>query len=326
MYTSIGDVSTWGQLEAGSSVYTNPELSVKNRVVAAKMTALDELVEPADDFHIGAKSGDKVSVPITGRIASLSTTPLSETSRVPLAEPPRHEFQAQVFERGLGIMITQRYESLDRIDNNETNVVVLRDHMARTHNKVINDALIAARSFTYVPLSASTFNFDTDGTPTGTANAAFSFEHAVNLSERLVSFNVPYADGENYIMGISPRAYYAVVKDTRFQEIAKYRDSGGQGVLNGEVGKMANLRFVIDNDALANGIGTGSAFGSGIVVGAEGCKEVVGPWPPHFRVNTNFGGDFGRASAMAWLSFQGYAVPWNFTAHGDGRVCHYTSA
>lgn len=314
--------------EIDGTIYGNPKLSSQARMVSAKMTKLNDLVDPADDFALGKKSGDSVGFRLVGRISASATTPIGEFTPVPFTKPPYYTGTGTVDRYAQAIAWTGEMEDLDRLDVEDTNVRALNEHYGRTRNSLIDTALTSGRSFTYVSKTSSTYDFNTDGTVTDTAGAAFTLFHAQNLARLLQKNNVPYADGENYILAASVTLKFELLQDAGnqgFVDVKKYAASGAEGILKNEIGTVAQFRVIVDNDALADGIGTGSAFGSGFVCGYEAIKELM-VYPMHFRYNGNLGGDFANQKGIAWQSLEGWVVPWNFTTHGQGSICHITSA
>lgn len=318
-------VQTWAALGAASDIYVNPELSRKSRFISAHQVRCHEVVDPATEFNLGKKSGDTVGFRLVGRLTDLADSALGELTPIPLGDPPIYSGTGVVYRRGYGINWTGTRADLDRLDVEDMNIRALREHAARTMNKVIYDALAAARSFCYVPLTASTQNFTTTGSPSGTAAYAMTGYHWRKLCENLEANNVPYFDGESYAAVVSTKLKYDLLGDSGFIDVKKYSTGGAEGILNNEFGSAYGFRFILDNDRVANAIGSGSAFGSGIACGYEAMKEIM-VYPTHFRSNLNYGGDFGNQAAIAWQNMQGYKAPWNFTTHGDGRIAHITTA
>lgn len=322
-------MSTWAEVESG--IYGNPELSSELRFVASKKTRVLDLVTPADDFALGKNSGDTVGFKIAGPISGTATTALSETIPVPMATIPEYEVQGTVYQYGIAVPWTGQREDLDRLTVKDKVIHALKEHSARTHNVLAANAMIAGRSHCYVATGASAGNFTTNGTPSGTAASGFNFYHARKIRLGLVKNNVPPADGANYAAVASPTVTDGLLGDASssnngFIDIAKYSPGMADGILNGEIGMIQKLRIVEDNSgAISDAIGSGSAYGSMIVVGYDACREIM-VYPMHILINTNLGGDFGRQKAAAWLSLLGYKVPWIHSTHGQGAVLHYTSA
>lgn len=319
---------SWAEIESG--IYGNPELSKTSRFQASLMTRLNELVTPGEDFYIGKQSGDTVGFRLVSRITGTATTPLSEFQKIPMTKPTTYDATAVVYRRGIAVPWTGVREDLDRLDVEDTTIHALKEHSARTHNKLISDALIAGRSFCYVATGAATQSITDNGTPSGTAGANYSAYHARRIVNHLVKRNVPYADGSTYHAAVSPTMHMNLMDDVGvngFVDVKKYASGGAEGVMNGEVGTYMQTRYMVDNDSnsVADGIGTSSLYGSGFFCGLDACREVV-VYPMQLLANMNLGGDFGQQKAIAWLSMLTYKTVWIYATHGQGSTLHYTTA
>ena len=319
---------TWNSIE--SSIYGNAELSNRARMIAYKKMTLLDAVEPAGEFALGRKSGDTVGFRLVGRLTTLATTALLETQTVPFQTPPVYHGTAVVARYATAIPWTGTRADLDRLDVEDTNIRTLRDHSARTHNSLINTALVNGRSFTYVctgSTASPTHAWLDDGTVAGTAARNPQLYDLRKLKLRAVQNNIPPADGKSYWLYGSPQVEDGIISQTDDQswtDIAKYGPSGSEGVLRGEIGMISSIRVAIDNDVIDDSAGA-TSYGSGFLLGEEAVKEVM-VYPSHFRANMNLGGDFGNQQALAWQSMLAYTVIWNYTSHGQGQVVHITSA
>lgn len=316
--------------------YGNPELSKQELTLAYKQMRLVDAVTPAKEYALGKQSGDKVAWRILGRISGVATTALAEYQKVPFAKPPEYHASATVSRYATAIAVTQLRRDLDRIDVDEANIRVLRDHLARTHNRLIWTALKNGRSFSYVPTgSASSPTHAFAATSSMPANDAarnpllFDFRKIARYFE---TYNVPTADGEGYFCFCSPIFKEGVLSDTGangFVDVKKYASGGAEGILNGEIGTVHGFRLVMDNDAMnqsgvSEGIGSGSVFGTAFFLGADACKE-VSVYPPHFRLKTDLSNDFNNQSGVAWQSLLTYAVEKSYASHGEGSILHFAS-
>ena len=319
---------TWAEIT--SSIYGNPELSKQARMSPNFMMVMREAVDPAKEFAIGKRSGDKVGFRLYGRVAvGVADVALPETEKVPFGTVPSFHGTGQVDRRAFAVPWTGTREDLDRLDHESAVIAALKEHAAKVEDKVIYDKLVSARSFTYVALTASTFNFDTDGSPTGTAAIAFSLFHLRKLKLKATQYNIPSFDGQNWLFIGSPTIEDGLNGDVAAQgwvDVKKYSPSGAEGALMGEIGMAQRCRFLINNAPhFADNIGTGSAFGSGFLIGEDAIHEIM-VYPIEFRANMNVGDDFGNQKALAWQSMMGWVVPWDYTLHADARYIHYTTA
>lgn len=316
----------WAEIDGTN--YGNPELSTEARQIASQMCVMEEAVTPATDFALGRKSGDTVAYRLYGRISTSGTTALGEYQKVPFVDIPEYTGTGVVYRRGVAVGWTGTREDLDRLDVESTVVYNLAEHSGRTHNTLIYNQAVTDRSFAAVLTTSSNLNFTTNGTPSGTAAAPFTGWAARQIKKNFDKYNVPKFDGAGYLGIVSPTMYYNLFDDTAasgFIDVKKYAPGGADGALRGEAGSYMSLRFTIDNHAMTDGIGSGSAYGSGMFFGADAIKEIV-VYPMQLLANMNLSGDFGQQKAIAWLSFLGYKGPWNYTSHGQGTICHYTTA
>ena len=325
---------TWSELSSG--YWGNPELSKKELAIAYRMMRLADAVTPSSEYALGKQSGDKVAWRLVGRITQSGTTPILETQKVPFGKPTEYTATSTVYRYAFAIATTALRKDLDRINVDEVNIRTLREHLARTYNALIYAALVAGRSFAYVAtgsVSSPTNTFTTTGTPSGTLNRRFIRYDIVKLARYAEQYNIPPADGEGYIMFVSPSIKEDIMLDTAvngFIDVKKYASGGAEGVMNGEIGSAGGIRFVVDNDAMnvsgtSEGMGTGSAFGTGFFLGENAIKDVV-VYPPHFRLNMNLSNDFNNQAGICWQGLQTWACEWNYTSHGQGQIIHYTTA
>ena len=318
--------TTWQSLSGTS--FANPELSKQGRQVNEKILTLLNVVDPAGDLFLGKKSGDTVAFRIYGRIAGESTTAIAEQDTIPFTDLPEFHGTGSVDRYGIAIRWTGEREDLDRLDTESPIVNALREHNGRVESKLIYNELVAGRSFGYVPLTATTADFQTDGTLGSAAAVPFTFWHAQNIAKNLIKNNTPFADGENYVCTSSTTMYFDMLMDREAQgfiDVKKYASGGAEGVLRNEKGMVGQLRLVLENHTLDDGIGTGSAFGSGFVTGAEAIKELP-VYPMELRATMDLGGDFANQKAIAWQMLKGFKVAFNFSTHGQGSVLHYATS
>lgn len=314
--------------DLGGSIYANPKLSEEAEFISTQMMRMKDLTVPAGNMALGLNNGDSVGIKLWGRISGVATTALTESVRVPMATPPEYTVSATVYQRGIAVPWTKYREDLDRLGVEDVVVHSLNEHSARTHNTLIYNEAVAGRSFCYSATSGTAGTFTTNGTPSGTAASNLNGFHVRNIVKNLKKNNVPFADGNNYLAAVSPSSMMGLFDDSTavngFVDVAKYT-SQADGLLNGEVGKYFNVRFIEDNQVIPDNIGSSSLYGSGFVVGLDAIREIVAR-PMELLANMNLGGDFLRQKAIAWLSVLTYKAVWNHTSHGEGRICHITTA
>lgn len=308
--------------ESGT-VFGNPELSSEQRMVAARRMKLLDAVTPAGDLALDKKSGDRVSFRVRGELPTLRTTPIAENQKVPFDKAPKYYVTTQVYRRAQAMNSTHTYKTLDRLDGDSVDIKSLTLNSARVHNKLIYDELTSGRSLCYQPQSASTYTVTNTGTINGAAAAVFSRFHAQKINLTLTQYNVPTADGSNYFGFCSPLIADNLLLDVGvngYVDIAKYSPSEVEGLLMGEVGKIAGIRLSVDNDAMND---LGQTYGEMFVLGDNAIREVL-VYPSHFRFEDDLGDDFGNQSGVAWQSMLAYKTEANYTAFSGEIGFPYT--
>jgi N4-gp56 family major capsid protein len=142
----------------------------------------------------------------------------------------------------------------------------------------------------------------TNGTVTGTNNVAMNKAHVKAIVDTLKERNIPPAIGDDYISLAHPTTFRTFKND--LEDIHKYTDSGFQMILNGEVGRYENCRFV-EQTNIAKAAFTNAksnwAFFFGMDTVAEGIaipEEMRGKIPT----------DFGRSRGIAWYYLGGFGI------------------
>ena len=313
-------ISSWTSVTG--TIFQNEELSKKARYAADKRTKLAALVLPAGDLNLGKKAGDSVGLRLYGRITDSATSALGEFTPVPYSKIPEYYLTATVSRYGRAVAWTGTRQDLDRMDEKTTTINRLTEHYARTVNALIYAQLVAGRSFAYRPTGATAGTFNDDGTSAGAPTATFSMWHLQNVVKEMVRRNTPYADGNNYIAAISPILRFNITMDTAaggWVDVKKYAPGGVEGVFKNELGSISNVRFFEDNDILKDN--ETATYGCGFIVGYDAIREVP-VYPMHLRYNGNVGDDFGNQQAICWQMLGTWKPIWNYTAHGQGGICH----
>lgn len=158
----------------------------------------------------------------------------------------------------------------------------------------------------------------TNGTATATNNVAFNKDHAKAIVDLMKERNIPPYMGDDYMAIAHPTTLRTFKND--LEGIHQYTREGFQMILNGEIGKYENTRYV-EQTNVAKASWTNSKsnwiFFFGEDATAEGCaipEEVRGKLP----------GDYGRSKGVAWYYLGGFAK--NRLTAVDERIVKWDSA
>jgi hypothetical protein len=138
--------------------------------------------------------------------------------------------------------------------------------------------------------------------------------------------HVPFYTGNHYIGAFATKALRGL-KDDRVIEAWNMYLRKGDLIYNSEVGQCESVRLieVSRENALSNGVGTGSVLGEGVVFGDEAVTRIEVDFP-HLRADPNFQGDFGRVKAVIWYGIVSFATTWNTATDFEAKIVRVTSS
>lgn len=166
--------------------------------------------------------------------------------------------------------------------------------------------------------STSAITLTTNGTATGTNNSALLSGHVKSIVDMMKERNIPPYIGDDYVALAHPSTLRGLKND--LEQLHKYTPEGFQMILNGEIGRYENTRFVeqtnIPKAAWTNGVSNWAYFFGNDTV-AEG---IAVPEEMRGKIPT----DYGRSRGIAWYYLGGFGL-----VHPDaaqGRIVKWDSA
>ena len=195
-------------------------------------------------------------------------------------------------------------------------------------NKVIkNDAkkafdIAAEAQFSYTPLhicedgsSTTAVNLMTASTNTDTASVEMGKGHVKAIRDVMVERNIPPYMGDDYIAISWPTTYRTFKND--LESIKQYTTEGFKMILNGEVGRYENIRFIEQTNIAKDG----STYSDWCYfMGDDTVAEAVAV-PEEIR--GKIPGDYGRSKGVAWYYLGGFGLI--HTAQLQARIIRWGS-
>lgn len=230
---------------------TDPGLSAENKTFYDKT-----LIKVAGPHLVHAQFAQKKPIPKNGgktiefrQFGTLAkaTTPLTEGVTPDGKKLTVTDLTSTVQQYGDYVPLTDMIQltAIDRV------VVEALEAIGRqaglTLDTVVRDVLVAGTNVSYCPKIAA------DGTETevlSRANLDLSCRLTVDMVQRaatkLKANNVPTIDG-SYVAIIHPYVAYDLMRDKEWREVHTYAGTGN--IFNGEIGKIAGVRFVETSEA-----------------------------------------------------------------------------
>ena len=166
--------------------------------------------------------------------------------------------------------------------------------------------------------STSAVTLTTNGTATATNNVAMGKDHIKAIVDLMKERNIPAYMADDYVSLAHPTTFRKLKND--LEAVHQYTDAGFQMILNGEIGRYENVRFVEQTNIAKAGFSSAQSnwayfFGADTV--AEGIavpEEMRGKIP----------GDYGRSRGVAWYYIGGFGLVQ--TAATQARIVRWSSA
>lgn len=258
---------------------------------------------------------------------------LTETNTIPQGQSTVLQGTLTISERGFSVPYTQKLEKLAMISVRQPIMDQLK------YDSACDLDALCHQQFNLTPLRAwssttATFTVSTGGTALDTNSNAFNNTHAKLMTDTLKDRNIRPYRGDDY---------YAIARHTtlrtfknNLESIHQYTESGLTMIMNGEVGRYEQIRYVEQTSIPAGGAGdsttfdpftdTSDAWNGGFsdwifFFGADTVAEGVNtPEEIRFKEQT----DYQRSRGVAWYYLGGFGLA--RTTHAEATVIKWDSA
>jgi hypothetical protein len=211
---------------------------------------------------------------------------------------------------------------------------VLKNDAIKTFDRLawtqFNQTLL--RAIPTAGTSTSAITLYTNGTVTGTNTVAYNNAHAKAVVDTMKERNVPAYLGDDYYALAWPTTLRAFKNN--LETIHQYSDTGFKLIMNGEIGRYENVRYV-EQTNIAKGVGT---TGIANTAGGDMVPWVTGnsDWIFFFGNDTvaeaiatpeemrgKIPSDYGRSKGVAWYYLGGFGIVHTLAA--NARIVKWDS-
>jgi N4-gp56 family major capsid protein len=291
-----------------------------------------QFADVQDASQQGKKKGDTFTWDRVSNVAVRGTT-LTETNTMPETQFTITQGTLTITELGNSIPYSGKLEDLSKFSVRDTVMRVLKNDATRTldahcHTQFnLTPNRIGAATTTSVVLS-------TAGTCTTTNSQAFNNTHAKLIVDIMKEANVPAYTADDYYAIAWPSTYRTFKNN--LESIHQYTETGMTMIMNGEIGRYENVRYVEQTNVPKGGAAdtttfnaytnTADAWNGGFsdwifFIGEETVAEGIAvPEEVRAKIPT----DFGRSKGVAWYAMLGYGLVHTDTA--QARVYKWDSA
>lgn len=291
-------------------LFDNTQVTTQSSLsVEMKTFYEDTLIDTAEPKLVHDQFGDKYPIPANGgktiefrKYSALAkaTTPLTEGVTPSGDSLTVTNLESTISQFGKYITLSDMLE-LTAIDKNVVQATKLIGSQAgRTLDTITREKINAGTNVIYAPKSDGTAVLSR-ATLDGTCK--LSVDLIFQAQAQLEAMNADTID-DSFVAIIHPYAAYDLMRCDEFIEVHKYAKP--EEIYQGEIGKIANVRFVKSTEAKiwkGTGCPTGLAVFSTLVLGAHayGVTEVTGGGLQHIVKQLGYGDDpLNQRSSVGW--------------------------
>jgi N4-gp56 family major capsid protein len=308
-------------------------LSDELRQSVQPMVKFRQFCDVKDASQQGKKKGEAFTWDVVSNIATQGSSML-ETNTMPESNFTITQGTLTITEYGNSIPYSGKLEDLGKFSVRDTVMKVLKNDAT----KVMDCA--AHQQFNRTPLrvvgtASASVSLTTNGTATSTNSRALNKDHVKAIVDLMKERNIPAYTGDDYYALGWPTTFRTLKND--LETIHQYTESGLTMIMNGEIGRYENVRFVEQTNIPKGGAANSTTFNPFTNV-ADAWDNALSDWVFFFGEDTVAEGiavpeeirakiptDYGRSKGVAWYSLNGFGLVHQSDAT-QSRVVKWDSA
>ena len=322
----------WAVNSLGGFMYSR-QLSNVLRMAVQPLVKFRQFADVRDASQQGKKKGDIFTWDVFSDVATAGGI-LSETNTMPETNFTITQGTLTVTEAGNSVPYSGKLDNLSKFPVQELIQKVLKNDAVKTFDR------LAWAQFNQTPLriiptggtDTAALTLTTNGTVTGTNSIAYNNAHAKALTDLMKERNIPAYLGDDYYTLAWPTTLRTFKNN--LETIHQYSDTGFKLIMNGEIGRYENNRYV-EQTNIAKGVGTtgiASTAGGDMTAWTNGksdwmftfgndtvAEAVAVPEEMRGKIPT----DFGRSKGVAWYYLGGFGIV--HTVPANARIVKWDS-
>ena len=319
----------WAVNSLGGFMYSR-QLSNVLRMAVQPLVKFRQFCDVRDASQQGKKKGDIFTWDVFSDVATAGGV-VSETNTMPETNFTIIQGTLTVTELGNSVPYSGKLDNLSKFPVMELIQKVLKNDAVKTFDRQawtqFNQTLLRAIPVGGTDTAAITLF--TNGTVTGTNSIAYNNGHAKSIVDTMKERNIPAYLGDDYYALAWPTTLRNFKNN--LETIHQYSDTGFKLIMNGEIGRYENVRYV-EQTNIAKGTGTDGItqttwtngksdwiffFGNDTVAEAITVPEEI-----RGKIPT----DYGRSKGVAWYYLGGFGIVHASTsAPGNARIVKWDS-
>lgn len=322
----------WAVNSLGGFMYSR-QLSNVLRMAVQPLVKFRQFADVRDASQQGKKKGDIFTWDVFSDVATAGGI-IQETNTMPETNFTITQGTLTVTEAGNSVPYSGKLDNLSKFPVQELIQKVLKNDAVKTFDRLAW-AQFNQTALRVIPTGGTdtaALTLTTNGTVTGTNSIAYNNAHAKALTDLMKERNIPAYLGDDYYTLAWPTTLRTFKNN--LETIHQYSDTGFKLIMNGEIGRYENNRYVEQtNIAKGNGTtGIATAAGGDMAAWTNGksdwmftfgndtvAEAVAVPEEMRGKIPT----DFGRSKGVAWYYLGGFGIV--HTVPANARIVKWDS-
>lgn len=326
-----------GQLFAVNSLggfYASFNLSKELRQAVAATARFRQFADVKDAWGKVSKAGQTFTWD-TVPYATRASRALAETNTVPQGSHTVLQGTLTMSERGFSIPYTEMLESLSMVSVRQPIMKVLK------YDAMVDLDCLVHQQFNATPLrvaataTADGVTLTTNSTASLTVSQQIATANVKSIIDTMKGRNIPYFKNGDYYAIARPAGLRNL--KNQLESIHQYTETGLGMIMNGEIGRYADCRFVEQTVVPAGGAADSTTFDP-FTDTADAWNAAAAPdWAFFFgedticeavhtmeEIRAKIPDDYGRSRGIAWYFLGGYGI--THTNVAQARILKWDSA
>lgn len=329
-----------GQLWVTNSLggfYYSLNLSKELRMGVQATSKFRQFADVRDAWGKVTRSGQTFTwdtVPMMSR----ANRALSETNTIPQGNHTVYQGTLTMSERGFSVPYTEMLESMSQFAVRQPIMKVLK------YDAMCDIDCLVHQQFNKTPLrvaataSADNVTLTTNSTATLTNSVPMSKINVRSIVDTMKERNIPMYTSDSYFAVARPNGLRGLKND--LESIHQYTETGLEMIMNGEIGRYEDTRFVEQTVVPKGGAADSTTFDPFTDTADAWNVATAGDWVFFFGADTvceavhteeeiraKIADDYGRSKGIAWYALLGYGITHNDSGNiGQARILKFDSA
>jgi N4-gp56 family major capsid protein len=317
----------WAVNSLGGYMYSR-QLSNVLRANVQPLVKFRQFADVHDISQQGKKKGDTFTWDVFSDVSTAGAV-LVETNTMPETNFTITQGTLTITEAGNSVPYSGKLDNLSKFPVEDVIKKVLKNDAVKYLDRgawtQFNQTLL--RVIPVGGVSAAAVTLYTNGTVTGTNNIAYNNSHAKAIVDAMKERNIPAYIADDYYCIAWPTTLRTF--KNALEAIHQYSDTGFNLIMNGEIGRYENTRY-IEQTNIAKGTGTDgittTAWTNGqsdwmFFFGNDTVAEAIAV-PEEMR--GKIPSDYGRSKGIAWYYLGGFGIV--HTSAVNVRIVKWDSA